>query len=36
MIYSLYSAMEELPKKQASELLQCFSKSLSDHTHRLL
>lgn len=36
MIYSLYAATKELPKKEAGEWLKLFSKSLSEQTHKLL
>jgi hypothetical protein len=36
MIYSLYTVVEELPKKQAADLTSRFSKSLNENTHKLL
>lgn len=36
MVYSLYSAIQNLPKKQAAELEHLFSKSLAEQTHKLL
>jgi hypothetical protein len=36
MVYSLFEAVENLPKKKATIFLNIFSKSLEEHTYKLL